>query len=150
MTCGDSLFFLCSVSHSFAAGTCWAKRTQSGKCKHPMERNVSKEKCCGGGDDVGFTEKEMSEFEYFFATALGDGTTCGSCIGRCILCFCTFYLRYEILAPFHSTICSINLFGHWLCPRSTHILILHIFVSISILFFSLLCYLPLSEPYRFV
>lgn len=47
-----------------------------------MERNISKEKCCGGGDDVGFTEKELSEFEYFFATALGDGTACSSCIGK--------------------------------------------------------------------
>lgn len=65
------------------AGTCWEKRTQSGKCKHPMERNISKEKCCGGGDDVGFTEKELSEFEYFFATALGDGTACSSCIESC-------------------------------------------------------------------
>lgn len=65
----------------FTAGTCWAKRTQTGKCKHPMERNISREKCCGGSDDVGFTEKEMSEFEYFFATALGDGTVCSSCLG---------------------------------------------------------------------
>ena len=75
----------CHFLHFFvvvAAGTCWAKRTQSGKCKHPMERNISKEKCCGGGEDVGFTEKELSEFEYFFATALGDGTTCSSCIGK--------------------------------------------------------------------
>ncbi|XP_055320206.1 uncharacterized protein LOC129577357 isoform X2 [Sitodiplosis mosellana] len=75
------------ISFTFAdmvhAGTCWAKRTQGGKCKHPMERNVSREKCCGGGDDVGFTEKEMTEFEYFFATALGDGTACGSCIDSC-------------------------------------------------------------------
>lgn len=47
-----------------------------------MERNVSREQCCGGGDDVGFTEKEMTEFEYFFATALGDGTACSSCIGK--------------------------------------------------------------------
>lgn len=47
-----------------------------------MERNISKEKCCGGGDDVGFTEKELSEFEYFFAMALGDGTACSSCIGK--------------------------------------------------------------------
>lgn len=46
-----------------------------------MERNISREKCCGGSDDVGFTEKEMSEFEYFFATALGDGTVCSSCLG---------------------------------------------------------------------
>ncbi|XP_031634012.1 follistatin isoform X2 [Contarinia nasturtii] len=48
-----------------------------------MERNVSREKCCGGDDDVGFTEKEMTEFEYFFATALGDGTACSSCIDSC-------------------------------------------------------------------
>lgn len=47
-----------------------------------MERNISKEECCGGGEDVGYTEKEMSEFEYFFATALGDGTVCSSCIGK--------------------------------------------------------------------
>lgn len=46
-----------------------------------MERNVTKEKCCSNGDDVGFTEKEMNEFEYFFATALGDGRACSSCIG---------------------------------------------------------------------
>lgn len=63
------------------AGTCWAKRNQNGKCKHPMERNVTKEKCCSNGDDVGFTEKDMNEFEYFFATALGDGMACNSCIG---------------------------------------------------------------------
>lgn len=74
---------ICALRFLFAAGTCWAKRTQTGKCKHPMERNVSKEKCCGGSDDdIGFTEKEMSEFEYFFATALGDGTACSSCIGN--------------------------------------------------------------------
>lgn len=46
-----------------------------------MERNVTKEKCCSNGDDVGFTEKDMNEFEYFFATALGDGMACTSCIG---------------------------------------------------------------------
>lgn len=74
-------FFFVSF-RSLVAGTCWAKRTQTGKCKHPMERNVSKEKCCGGSDDVGFTEKEMSEFEYFFATALGDGMACSSCLGK--------------------------------------------------------------------
>lgn len=47
-----------------------------------MERKVTKEKCCANGDDVGFTDREMNEFEFFFATALGDGTACASCIGK--------------------------------------------------------------------
>lgn len=68
--------------YTLAAGTCWVKRNQDGKCKHPMERNVTKETCCSYGSDVGYSDKEMNEFEYFFATALGDGTTCSSCIGN--------------------------------------------------------------------
>ena len=66
---------------SFAAGTCWVKRMESGKCKQPLARNVSKEDCCGAGPDVGFTEKELNQFEFFFATAIGDGATCSSCVG---------------------------------------------------------------------
>lgn len=52
-----------------------------GKCKNPLSRYVSKAECCSAGPDVGFTEKEMNEFEFFFATAIGDGTSCTSCIG---------------------------------------------------------------------
>lgn len=75
-----AIFFL-------SAGTCWMKRTNNGKCKQPMARNVSKEDCCAAGHDVGFSEKEMSEFEYFFATAIGDGTSCSSCIGQYPCCY---------------------------------------------------------------
>lgn len=52
-----------------------------GKCKEPIQRNISKEKCCSAGPDVGFTEKDLNDFEYFFATAIGDGSTCSSCLG---------------------------------------------------------------------
>ena len=64
------------------AGTCWVKRMEGGKCKHPISRHVTKADCCAAGPDVGFTEKEMSEYEYFFATAVGEGTSCSSCIGK--------------------------------------------------------------------
>lgn len=68
--------------HFILAGTCWVKRMQNGKCKQPMARNVSKNDCCAAGNDMGFSEREMNEFEYFFATAIGDGTSCSSCIGQ--------------------------------------------------------------------
>lgn len=55
---------------------------QNGKCKQPMARNVSKNDCCAAGSDVGFTERDLNEFEFFFATAIGDGTSCSSCIGQ--------------------------------------------------------------------
>lgn len=55
---------------------------ESGKCKQPLSRNVSRESCCSAGPTVGFTENDMNEFEYFFAMAIGDGTSCSSCIGN--------------------------------------------------------------------
>lgn len=55
---------------------------ESGKCKQPLAANVTKEECCSAGPEVGFTEKEMSQFEYFFAMAIGDGTSCNSCLGQ--------------------------------------------------------------------
>ncbi|XP_055380259.1 uncharacterized protein LOC129611242 [Condylostylus longicornis] len=66
------------------AGACWIKRLQNGKCKEIFSRNITKEECCKpGNDDFAFTDKELSEAEYFLATAIGDGTACSSCIDSC-------------------------------------------------------------------
>lgn len=78
-------------------GTCW-DRMEGGKCRHPLQRQVSKEDCCAAGPDVGFTEKDMNEYEFFFATALGDGTSCTSCIGK------NFVLKYIFNAFFNNNV----------------------------------------------
>ncbi|KAJ6640905.1 putative cytochrome P450 6d5 [Pseudolycoriella hygida] len=64
------------------SGVCWVKIVE-GKCKEPIQRNVSKESCCSAGPNVGFTEKDLNDFEYFFATAIGDGSACTSCLESC-------------------------------------------------------------------
>lgn len=63
-----------------AAGVCWEKKG-NGKCKRPVQRSISKAECCAAGPDAGFTEKDMSDYEYFFATSLGENSECMSCIG---------------------------------------------------------------------
>lgn len=73
--------FFYSINISNLGGVCWVK-IMEGKCKEPIQRNISKENCCSAGPNVGFTEKELNDFEYFFATAIGDGSTCTSCIGN--------------------------------------------------------------------
>lgn len=92
------ILFILSI-WTIVAGTCWVKRMQNGKCKQPMARNVSKNDCCAAGNDVGFTERDLNEFEFFFATAIGDGTSCSSCIGQ----FFFFLTHFEFLSYFSIT-----------------------------------------------
>lgn len=54
---------------------------EDGQCRRPFARSVSRNECCKYEHDVGFTEKEMSDQEFFFASAIGNGNSCNSCIG---------------------------------------------------------------------
>lgn len=57
-----------------------------GSCKQPQRRFVSRNECCGGNgaapSNLGFTESDMNDQEWFMAAAIGEGTSCSSCLGN--------------------------------------------------------------------
>lgn len=87
----NNQFTYVSLCTPIAAGVCWEKKG-NGKCKRPVQRSISKAECCAAGPDAGFTEKDMSDYEYFFATSLGENSECMSCIG--LIFSITFLVSY--------------------------------------------------------
>lgn len=55
-----------------------------GKCTNIFTKNVQKSECCAAGTDLGWSENDISDAELFFMAALNTGTTCSSCVGKCV------------------------------------------------------------------
>lgn len=77
------IFSFYVFTFKFIAGTCWLHRMDGGSCKQPQRRFVSRTECCSrAGGSFGFTEPDMDDREWFMSVAIGDGTTCSSCLGN--------------------------------------------------------------------
>lgn len=80
------------------AGTCWLKRYDDGRCKQPWAQKVTRDECCGSHKDVGYTDVELSSFQYFLAVNAGSGN-CQSCIGKLDKTTCWYSM---------SCVCALN------------------------------------------
>ncbi|XP_005192058.2 uncharacterized protein LOC101890976 isoform X1 [Musca domestica] len=66
-----------------AAGACWQTVLGNGKCNEIFSFNVSKSDCCGANQEFAYTDREPTNVEYFFATAIGGGMECTPCLESC-------------------------------------------------------------------
>ncbi|XP_059225404.1 uncharacterized protein LOC106092422 isoform X2 [Stomoxys calcitrans] len=66
-----------------AAGACWQTVLGNGKCNEVFSFNVSKSDCCGANQEFAYTDREPTNVEYFFATAIGGGMECTPCLESC-------------------------------------------------------------------
>ncbi|XP_034479837.1 uncharacterized protein LOC117785737 isoform X2 [Drosophila innubila] len=66
-----------------SAGTCWQTHLGSGKCNQIFSTNITKSDCCGSSQTFSYTDRELSNVEYFFATAIGGGVECVPCTETC-------------------------------------------------------------------
>lgn len=71
------------TAYEVEAGTCWMERMDNGKCETVYSKNITKAQCCGKNQMFSYTEKNLSNVEYFFALALGGGTECVPCLESC-------------------------------------------------------------------
>ncbi|XP_055921036.1 uncharacterized protein LOC129952469 [Eupeodes corollae] len=71
------------TAYEVEAGTCWTERMDNGKCQSAYSKNMTKAQCCGKNQMYSYTEKNLSNVEYFFALALGGGTECVPCLESC-------------------------------------------------------------------
>lgn len=71
------------TAYEVEAGTCWMERMDNGKCETVYSKNMTKAQCCGKNQMFSYTEKNLSNVEYFFALALGGGTECVPCLESC-------------------------------------------------------------------
>ncbi|XP_037828382.1 putative uncharacterized protein DDB_G0277255 isoform X1 [Lucilia sericata] len=65
------------------AGACWQTVLDNGKCNEIFSLNISKSECCGANQEFAYTEREPTNVEYFFATAIGGGMECSPCLESC-------------------------------------------------------------------
>lgn len=70
----------------FSAGACWQTVLGNGKCDEIFSFNVSKSDCCGANQEFAYTDREPTNVEYFFATAIGGGMECTPCLGSYQIC----------------------------------------------------------------
>ncbi|XP_065370094.1 GATA zinc finger domain-containing protein 14 [Calliphora vicina] len=68
---------------STTAGACWQTVLDNGKCNEIFSLNISKSECCGANQEFAYTEREPTNVEYFFATAIGGGMECSPCLESC-------------------------------------------------------------------
>ncbi|ALC42598.1 Fs [Drosophila busckii] len=64
-----------------AAGTCWQTQQSHDKCSNLYSTNITKLECCGASQTFSYTDRELSNVEHFFATAIGGGVECAPCMG---------------------------------------------------------------------
>jgi hypothetical protein len=55
---------------------------ESGKCNKLYTKNITRDECCQAGYDMGYTDRDVSQVEAFFADAFNDGVTCSSCLRK--------------------------------------------------------------------
>lgn len=68
---------------STTAGACWQTVLDNGKCNEMFSLNISKSECCGANQEFAYTDREPTNVEYFFATAIGGGMECSPCLESC-------------------------------------------------------------------
>ncbi|XP_075169004.1 follistatin isoform X2 [Haematobia irritans] len=83
-----SLFFTLFIAFAIGirtaeAGACWQTVLGNGKCNEIFSFNISKSDCCGANQEFAYTEREPTNVEYFFATAIGGGMECTPCLESC-------------------------------------------------------------------
>ncbi|XP_017839902.2 AF4/FMR2 family member 4 [Drosophila busckii] len=66
-----------------AAGTCWQTQQSHDKCSNLYSTNITKLECCGASQTFSYTDRELSNVEHFFATAIGGGVECAPCMESC-------------------------------------------------------------------
>ncbi|XP_067631873.1 uncharacterized protein Fs [Eurosta solidaginis] len=64
------------------AGACWRSIQSNGKCSEIYLRNSTKAECCRY-PELYYTDRDVTEVEFFFATTVGDGMTCSPCALSC-------------------------------------------------------------------
>lgn len=77
----------------FAAGSCWFKRMDDGKCTKLVTRFVKKDECCAAGVDLGYSENDVTDVELFFIFAFNKTASCMPCYRK----FLFLYLLIEFL-----------------------------------------------------
>ncbi|XP_053963998.1 uncharacterized protein LOC128866953 [Anastrepha ludens] len=64
------------------AGACWHSSQSNGKCSEIYLRNSTKVECCRY-PELFYTDRDVTDVEFFFATTVGDGMTCSPCALSC-------------------------------------------------------------------
>ncbi|XP_020712732.1 putative uncharacterized protein DDB_G0277255 isoform X2 [Ceratitis capitata] len=64
------------------AGACWRSSQSNGKCSEIYLRNSTKTECCRY-PELFYTDRDVTDVEFFFSTTVGDGMTCSPCALSC-------------------------------------------------------------------
>ncbi|XP_054089929.1 uncharacterized protein LOC105209802 [Zeugodacus cucurbitae] len=64
------------------AGACWRSSQSNGKCSEIYLRNSTKAECCRY-PELFYTDRDVTDVEFFFTTTVGDGMTCSPCALSC-------------------------------------------------------------------
>jgi hypothetical protein len=98
---GISYLFSFLFSFWSSGGTCWLQRMENGKCNKLYTKNITRDECCRAGYDMGYTDRDVSQVEAFFADAFNDGVTCSSCLRKIMpvkLCLRVIFSSFDSFA----------------------------------------------------